>query len=87
MSAAQTLESPLQSVERCVQARAKELAVDMAAAGAEQRMRTLIAAEIAAWRFEYQRGRRTLDIADPAAAAERAWRNLAGSGLLQPLLG
>ena len=79
--------SPLLTVERAVQGRAKELAIDMAAPGAAEQMRALIADEIAGWHHDYQRGRRTFDIADPEGTSERAWRNLAGYGPLQPLLG
>jgi pilus assembly protein CpaF len=78
--------SPLVQIERSVQDRAKEMAVDMAADDATATLARLIDEEIATWRHEYQRGRRDRDVAEPAVAAERALRNLAGYGPLQTLL-
>jgi pilus assembly protein CpaF len=73
-------------VERRVQQRAAEVALDMDAPGAEQRLRQLIEREIEGWTLEQRRGTATPPLADPAAVAERAFRNLAGYGPLQPLL-
>jgi pilus assembly protein CpaF len=78
--------SPLVQIERAVQARAKDLALDMSVAGASAALGELIAAEIERWHDDYRRGRRDFDIADPDVAAERALRNLTGYGPLQPLL-
>jgi pilus assembly protein CpaF len=78
--------SPLVQIERSVQDRAKDLALDMADDDATVTLARLIDEEISAWRHEYQRGRRDSDVAEPAVAAERALRNLAGYGPLQPLL-
>ncbi|MHB1534008.1 MAG: CpaF family protein [Acidimicrobiales bacterium] len=78
--------SPLKLIEGAVQARAKRLAIDMSAAGADDQLRALIVEELRTWHHDYQRGRRAHDVADPEAAAERAWRNLTGYGPLQPLL-
>jgi hypothetical protein len=79
--------SPLATVERRVQQRAAEVALDMDAPGAEQRLRQLIEREIEGWTLEQRRGTATLPLADPVTVAERAFRNLAGYGPLQPLLG
>lgn len=58
----------------------------MESAGAVDRLRQLLAEEVETWRSEYRRGRRPVDIADPAMAIERALRNLAGYGPLESLL-
>ena len=49
-------------------------------------MRSLLDEEIRRWSDDAKRGIRTYDLADPAGLTERAWRNLAGYGPLEPLL-
>ncbi len=78
--------SPLREIERAAQERAKGADLDMAEPGAAERMRALLIEEVNAWRDEYRKGRRDVDIADPEAAVERALRNLTGYGPLDPLL-
>ncbi|HWG73324.1 MAG TPA: ATPase, T2SS/T4P/T4SS family [Acidimicrobiales bacterium] len=78
--------SPLAEIERAVQDRAKATALDMGSPDSLAQLRALLDDEVAHWRHEYQRGRRPIDVADPATAVERALRNLAGYGPLQPLL-
>lgn len=78
--------SPLRDVEIAAQGRAKAEALDMESAGAVDRLRQLLAEEVEKWRSEYRRGRRPVDIADPAMAIERALKNLAGYGPLESLL-
>jgi len=78
--------SPLFLIERAVQERAKELSLDMATPEAGAQVRVLIASEIERWHEQYLSGQRAYDVATPEVAAERAWRNLAGYGPLQPLL-
>lgn len=78
--------SPLREVELAAQARAKSESLDMESDGAVDRLRTLVAEEVDAWRSDYRRGRRHVDIADPALAVERAVKNLAGYGPLESLL-
>jgi len=78
---------PLVQIERAVQARAKEVSLDLSAADGEAGLRTLIDNEIGRWAGEYRRGRRPYELADPEAVSERAFRNLAGYGPLAPLLG
>ena len=78
--------SPLVEVEQSVQARAKEVALDMAAADGRKRLRALVDEEVARWSNDYKRGLHSFDIADPALVAERAYRNVAGYGPLEPLL-
>ncbi|MDP8969038.1 MAG: Flp pilus assembly complex ATPase component TadA, partial [Actinomycetota bacterium] len=46
----------------------------------------LIDDEVARWSEDYKRGLRPFDLADPETVAERAYRNLAGYGPLEPLL-
>ncbi|HET9071219.1 MAG TPA: ATPase, T2SS/T4P/T4SS family [Acidimicrobiales bacterium] len=79
-------ESPLEAIERAVQERAKDRALDVGASGARDELRRLIDDEIDRWHADYQRGRRDFDLAEPARTAERALRNLLGYGPLQPLL-
>lgn len=78
--------SPLQEIERRVQLRAKETALYMASDGGRDKLRSLIADEVAAWSDAYKRGLRAFDLAEPDVVAERAYRNLAGYGPLEPLL-
>jgi pilus assembly protein CpaF len=78
--------TPLEEIEQRVQARAKEAVLDMTAPDARQRLRALIDDEVAQWSDDFRRGRRDFDLADPVAVAERADRNLAGYGPLEPLL-
>ena len=78
--------SPLQEIERRVQTRAKETSLDMAGEGSRAQLRALISQEVSAWSAAYKRGLRAFDLADPDVVAERAFRNLAGYGPLEPLL-
>jgi pilus assembly protein CpaF len=78
--------SPLREVELAAQAKAKAQSLDMSSAGAIDRLRGIVGEEVDSWRADYRRGRRPVDIADPEAAVDRAVRNLAGYGPLEPLL-
>lgn len=78
--------SPLLEVERSVQERAKEVALDMATPEGAVHLRSLVDEEVARWSEDFQRGLRAIDIADPVVVAERAYRNVAGYGPLEPLL-
>ncbi|MGI9032386.1 MAG: CpaF family protein [Acidimicrobiales bacterium] len=79
--------SPLQEIERRVQRRAKDISLDMAGADGRAKLRALIDDEVGTWSGDFKRGLRSYDLADPELVAERAWRNLAGYGPLEPLLG
>ncbi len=79
-------ESPLAQVERAVQERAKAIALDMSGPDGVPRLRQLVEEEVRRWTDEYKRGRREYDLTDPQTVAERAWRDLAGYGPLEPLL-
>ncbi|HVE47892.1 MAG TPA: hypothetical protein VNA57_14240 [Acidimicrobiales bacterium] len=48
--------SPLVEVEQSVQARAKEVALDMAAPDGSARLRALVDEEVARWSDDYKRG-------------------------------
>jgi len=78
--------SPLVEVERSVQERAKAIALDMHDPAGRLRLRELIAEEVRRWDDDFERGRRSVPLADPEGVADRAWRNLAGYGPLEPLL-
>ncbi len=78
--------SPLQEIETRVQLRAKETALDMASDGGRDRLRSLVDDEVSAWSNDYKRGLRAFDLAEPQVVAERAFRNVAGYGPLDPLL-
>jgi pilus assembly protein CpaF len=78
--------TPLEEIERNVQARAKDAAIDMGAADAIDRIAALVHEEITAWQLDHRRGVRPFDLVDPEQLAERAVRNLTGYGPLGPLL-
>ena len=78
--------SPLVEVEQAVQARAKNLALDMSSPQGRARLRGLIDEEVSGWSEDYKRGLRAVDLLDPQLVADRAFRNLAGYGPLEPLL-
>ena len=77
---------PLIEIERRVQERAKDIALDMSTPTGEQGLRSLIDDEVARWNGEHQRGLRSFAIPSPELVAERAFRNLARYGPLSPLL-
>jgi pilus assembly protein CpaF len=77
---------PLEAIERSVQERAKDISLEMSSAGGRDKLRGLIADEVARWSLDHRRGLRPYDLADPDLVAERAFRNLAGYGPLEPLL-
>jgi len=78
--------SPLLEIERSVQERAKVLALDMARPEGRAALRDLLDDEVRHWTTDVKRGVRSHDLADPGGITERAWRNLAGYGPLEPLL-
>lgn len=77
---------PLVEIERAVQARAKEVALDMSGPDGDTALRALIDAEVDRWGLDFKRGSRSHDLAAPVTLAERAFRNLARYGPLTPLL-
>jgi pilus assembly protein CpaF len=79
--------SPLVEIERQVQAGAKGRVLDVEGTAGRRALRGMIDEAIAAWRSDFQRGRRPFDLLNGPALADRAFRNLAGYGPLEPLLG
>ncbi len=77
---------PLVEIEQQVQARAKDLAIDMGSPEGDAGLRALIADEIERWSDDAKRGLRPFELSDPDRVAERAFRNLARYGPLTPLL-
>ena len=77
---------PLVEIESRVQARAKDIALDMSSAAGLSGLRRLIDDELVHWAGEFRRGLRPFDLPNPEVVAERAFRNLAGYGPLKPLL-
>ncbi len=78
--------SPLLEIEGRVQARAKELTLDLRTPGEAASLRGLVDDEIERWTADYQRGLRPYGLADPEVVADRVLRNLVGYGPLDPLL-
>jgi pilus assembly protein CpaF len=76
--------SPLQEIERLVQERARDLALDTDRE--PEALRSLVVDTVAQWSVDHKRGVRPFDLADPSAVVERAVRNLTGYGPLAPLL-
>jgi len=76
---------PLEEIERSVQERAKDISLEMTGAG-KDKLRALIADEVARWTLDHRRGLHSYDLSEPDLVTERAYRNLAGYGPLEPLL-
>lgn len=76
--------SPLQEIERIVQARARERSVDVRRD--PDALKQLIGEAVSDWTLDHKRGVRPFDLAEPERVAERALRNLTGYGPLAPLL-
>lgn len=81
-----TAPSPLQEIERRVQERANELALDADSADGRRALRRLIDEAIGEWDQDHRRGTRPAPLHDPTGVAERAYRNLARYGPLTALL-
>lgn len=78
--------APLVAIELAVQARAKDVALDMSGDESDRVLRDLIDEEVAQWNLDFRRGTRPHDLPTPDTIAERAFRNLARYGPLTPLL-
>lgn len=78
--------SPLATIEAHVQLAAKQLGLDPSEADGADLLRGLVDGAIAEWQDEHRRGIRPFPLVDPERLGERALRNLAGYGPLQPLL-
>ncbi len=79
-------QSPLQQIEAAVQDRAKELSLDVASEGGRDQLRQLLVEQVSIWQDDFRRGARSFELGDPDAVVDRAFRNLAGYGPLEPLL-
>ena len=78
--------SPLQEIEHRVQRRAGDLSLDVSGDDGRAKLRALVRDEVEAWSHDFSRGLRAFDLTDPGLVAQRAFRNLAGYGPLEPLL-
>ncbi|HET7655306.1 MAG TPA: ATPase, T2SS/T4P/T4SS family [Acidimicrobiales bacterium] len=78
--------NPLAEIEAAVKQRAKDISLEMSGDGGRAKLRALVDDEVERWAADYARGLRPFDLADPETVAERATRNLAGYGPLEPLL-
>lgn len=78
--------TPLAEIERRVQQRAKEEALDLDSPGTNTTLRALVDDEIARWNDDYRRGIRPFPLSDVELVGDRAIRNLTGYGPLGPLL-
>lgn len=78
--------SPLAELELVVQQRAESMALDVDTPAGEVQLHGLINAVLDDWDVEHRRGLRDQAPGDPAALAERAFRNLARYGPLTELL-
>jgi pilus assembly protein CpaF len=78
--------SPLVEIEQQVQARAKDRSLDVDSELGRRTLRDLVDDAIDAWSSEYRRGLRPFDLVNAELVADRAYRNLAGYGPLEPLL-
>jgi pilus assembly protein CpaF len=78
--------SPLAEIERAVQDEAKFQALDVGSPGGPSRLRDLITRHVAQWSVDHRRGLRPFDLGDAELVVDRAYRNLAGYGPLDPLL-
>jgi len=78
--------TPLQEIERAARVRADAAALDMNDPDAAERLRAIIAEEVARWNDDQRRGRHSHRFPDEHAIVTRAFRNLAGFGPLEPLL-
>jgi pilus assembly protein CpaF len=78
--------SPLVEIELEVQAAAKDRVLDVSSPTGVATLRQLIENAVATWSAEHKRGLRPFDLVNPEIVAERAFRNLAGYGPLEPLL-
>ncbi|MFM7063084.1 MAG: CpaF family protein [Actinomycetes bacterium] len=78
--------TPLEEVERSVQQRCTDEAIDVDSEAGRRRLRELVAQEVAGWDEAHRRGRRARPLSDPGSVARRAFQNLAEYGpLTEPL--
>lgn len=78
--------TPLAEIEKTVQRRAKDEALDLDSAATQRALRVLVEDEIVRWNDDFRRGLRPYPLPDADLVSERAMRNLTGYGPLGPLL-
>ncbi|MBI2708695.1 MAG: CpaF family protein [Actinobacteria bacterium] len=78
--------NPLQEIEQTVLERAKAIAISVDGAEGRSQLHKLIREAVDQWSDDYKRGRHAFDLPDPELVVDRAFRNLAGYGPLEPLL-
>jgi pilus assembly protein CpaF len=78
--------SPLAELEHLAQERAKGLGLDPYQPGGRQMLEAIVRQCVERWQVEFERGERELPIVDAETAIDRAVRNVAGYGPLEPLL-
>ncbi len=76
---------PQLEIEQAVQERAR--LTDMTLDESTGILRQLVADEVERWTADHKRGTRPFPLPDPQRVSDRAMRNLAGYGPLEPLLG
>ena len=62
---------PLERIEQAVQERAEDISLEMAGPG-KDKLRALIADEVARWSLDHRRGLRPFDLSDPEIVAALA---------------
>jgi pilus assembly protein CpaF len=77
---------PLQTIERLVQARAKDAGIDPDTAGGRKELERYVHDELTHWQLQFERGERPMPLGDPERTFGRAIRNITGYGPLEPLL-
>ena len=78
--------TPLEEIEQLVQAKARQISLDLDDEDAAKALERFVDEEIRRWNDDFRRGIRPFRITDTKLLAERAMRNLMGYGPLGPLL-
>jgi pilus assembly protein CpaF len=78
--------APLIYIERAVQDRAKELGLNPDTSTGREDLEVLVRTQLDKWQLEFERGERTIAVSNPEITLQRAVRNIAGYGPLEPLL-
>ena len=76
--------TPLEEIEQLVQARARQISLDMDDEAAAKALERFVDEEIRRWNDDFRRGARPFRVTDTKLLAERAMRNLMGYGAVGP---
>jgi len=79
-------DNPLAEIELRVQERAKDVSLDLDSDESAEALSSLVKDEVRLWNDDHRRGLRSFALSGPDTVADRALRNLSGSGPLGPLL-